>query len=356
MAAYLDRSGGRACGPVIRAGPVKDTGRRGTLPTAPLVRAQATARPRPGRAGARSVRCSAWAAPPAGDAAVVAAAQHLGHAPAAERRGPGVLRLLEQPAGAEALGHRALVVAHRARQQPGDRLDHQACGHLAAREHDVADAQLAVDEVLADPVVDPLVAAAQQAEPVAGGQLARPAPGRTGARPGRAGTAGAAGRRPRPRRRSARAVITMPAPPPNGASSTVRWTSVVWSRMSWQRRSSSPVVARLAEQAGRAERVDDAGEDREDVDPHGAVAFVVVEQPLRRVDDDDAVGVAARRTPPARARRTRARAGRRPGWRPPATHRAAGRPVDLDDLGPDQLVHPQLVGVVDRLGVDGTLV
>ena len=50
--------------------------------------------------------------------------------------------------------------------QPGDGLDDQAGGDLAAGEHDVADAQLVVDEVLADAVVDALVAPAQQAEPV----------------------------------------------------------------------------------------------------------------------------------------------------------------------------------------------
>ena len=44
----------------------------------------------------------------------------------------------------------------------------------------------------------------------------------------------------------------MPAPPPNGLSSIVRWTSVVWRRGSWQRRSTSPAAralpSRLSEQ------------------------------------------------------------------------------------------------------------
>ena len=61
---------------------------------------------------------------------------------------PGELRLLEQPAVAEALGDRAGVVAHHAGHEPGDGLDDEARGHLAAGEHDVADAQLVVDEVL----------------------------------------------------------------------------------------------------------------------------------------------------------------------------------------------------------------
>ena len=79
----------------------------------------------------------------------------------------------------------------------------QAAG-LAAREHDVADAELAVDEVLAHAMVDALVAAAQQGEAVAGRPARRQPPGRSGARPARAGTTAAAARPPRPRRRSAR--------------------------------------------------------------------------------------------------------------------------------------------------------
>ena len=117
---------------------------------------------------------------------------------------PGVLRLLEQARRAEALGDRADVVAHRPGQQPDDRFDHQAGGDLSPAEHDIADAELAVDQVLAHPVVDALVAPAQQAEAVERGQLAGPWPGRSDARRDRAGTAAAADRRPRPTRTPAR--------------------------------------------------------------------------------------------------------------------------------------------------------
>ena len=51
--------------------------------------------------------------------------------------------------------------------KPGHGLDDQARSDLAAVQHHVADAELAVDEVLTHPMVDALVAAAQQAEPVA---------------------------------------------------------------------------------------------------------------------------------------------------------------------------------------------
>ena len=59
------------------------------------------------------------------------------------------------------------------------------------------------------------------------GQLARPAPGRTAAARPRAGTAGRGGSTASTAAKSGSGIITMPAPPPNGASSTVRWRSVV---------------------------------------------------------------------------------------------------------------------------------
>ena len=49
----------------------------------------------------------------------------------------------------------------------------EACRHFPAGQDDVADAQLTVDEVLADAVVDPLVPTAQQAESVGRRQLVR---------------------------------------------------------------------------------------------------------------------------------------------------------------------------------------
>ena len=41
---------------------------------------------------------------PAGDAGVVAGAEHLGHEPPPEVRRPGVLRILEEPVGEALLG------------------------------------------------------------------------------------------------------------------------------------------------------------------------------------------------------------------------------------------------------------
>ena len=77
--------------------------------------------------------------------------------------------------------------------------------------------------------------------------------------------------------------ITMPAPPPNGVSSTVRWTSVAWSRGSWQRRSSSPAARALPSRlSGRTRR--QGREDGEDVDAHGARFRSEVEEAVRGGD------------------------------------------------------------------------
>ena len=87
---------------------------------------------------------------------------------------------------------------------------------------------------------------------------------------------------------------------------------------------------------------------REDVDPHGLDS---VEQPGRRVDHDAAGGVLDDEDHrDERAGVELEQVGGRVGDDGDA--RAARRAVDLDDGRADQLVHPQLVGVVERLGVD----
>ena len=101
--------------------------------------------------------------PPGRDGGVVAAAQYLGDLPAAEVRGTGVLRVLEEPRR-EALVLGRLGVADHARDEPRDGFDDGERGELAAREHEVAERDLAVDEVVGDALVDALVTAAQQRE------------------------------------------------------------------------------------------------------------------------------------------------------------------------------------------------
>ena len=81
-------------------------------------------------------------------------------------------------------------------------------------------------EVVGHPLVDALVAAAEQREPVAGGELARPrlveasAAGADSSSSGRGGSAASTAAK------IGSGAMTMPAPPPNGVSSTVRCRSV----------------------------------------------------------------------------------------------------------------------------------
>jgi len=84
-----------------------------------------------------------------------------GHEPATPREAPPGEGLVVAGGG----------VAHHAGDQAADGLQHHHGGHLPAREHVVAHRQLAVDQVVGHPLVDPLVAAAQQRESGRAGQL-----------------------------------------------------------------------------------------------------------------------------------------------------------------------------------------
>src|SRR6478736_6269311 len=208
-------------------------------------------------------------APPAGDAPVVAAAQHVGRLPTAKDGGARVLRLLEQPCLAEALRHRADVVAHHARQESGHGFDHQARGDLSPGEDDVADADLAVGQVLTHAVVDALVAPADQAEPCSGRQL-------VGQRLVEAPPAGAE------QQQRARWLSGLDGGEdrlgPHDHPGATAEGSVVDAAVHVGRvlaRVVEPEVdgaggAGLAEQAVAAARVNHLGEDREDVDAHPA--------------------------------------------------------------------------------------
>ena len=124
-----------------------------------------------GASGDRAVQRLRMA--PALDAGMIPAEQLIRHGPTSVAGRPRERRLLQQASGTEALLHGAGGVAHRPLEQAADRLDDQARPDLPARQHDVADAHLTVCEMLAHPVVDALVAAAQQAESVESGQLVR---------------------------------------------------------------------------------------------------------------------------------------------------------------------------------------
>src|SRR3954447_24208233 len=104
---------------------------------------------------------------------VMAREQHLRDLPAAPLRRPGVVRVLRAALerGGEGLLGRRLVLAEYARQLAQDRVADDHRGELSARQHVAADRQLLGGEVLDDPLVEALVAAAQQGECGLGGEL-----------------------------------------------------------------------------------------------------------------------------------------------------------------------------------------
>ena len=120
------------------------------------------------------------------------------------------------------------LVAHDPGHEPGDGLDDHERGRLPPGQHVVADRELAVDQVVGDPLVDPFVAPAQQGEPAldavspVAGQLLGHAAGRADGPRGRAGTAAGVGRAASTAAKSGPGARTIPAPPPKGASSTDR--------------------------------------------------------------------------------------------------------------------------------------
>ena len=250
-----------------------------------------------------------------------------------------------RPVGERLVGRR-LVVAHHAGHEPSDRLDHDQRRDLTAGQHEVADRELAVDQVVARPARR-LPRSARRAA------RSRPSPRAHAPRAwSKRSAAGAeqverprADRRPRPRRRAAPA--SAPSRPRHRTASR-RPIDADRSRPSAGRapggregpaRGPSPI--RLCP----SEAFDERREDREDVDPHVRSAFT----------------------------RTGRRADRRRPGRPRQRHDERGRDqhaaIELEQVArrvrderrdeaegvaghveherPDELVHPQRVGIVE---------
>src|SRR5262245_54342354 len=110
-------------------------------------------------------RAEGLAAAPAADLLMVPREQDLGRAPAPRDRGASVVGMVQDPVG-EGVRARRLLVAERARQPPHRGLDHRERRHLAAGQDEVAEAQLLAGHALRDPLVDALVAAAEEHEPL----------------------------------------------------------------------------------------------------------------------------------------------------------------------------------------------
>ena len=274
-----------------------------------------------------------------------------GTCPAPEVGGPGVLRVLEQPV-AEALLGRGGVVAHDPGHQSGHRLDHGEGGHLTAGQHEVADGQLAVDEVVGDPLVDALVAAAQQARTrrrpassVGPGLVETPAAGsEQEQRPGRVDRLDAAktgsGREHHAGARHRRGCRRR-----SGADRRSP------ERRSWTRRSSNPARPALPIRLASRPRGHQVGKNSEHVDAHGWRPAPAGHR-SSRPDGRSAVNRPAWRWT-MKCRGIRPPVGqdqevaRRVGLAPPRPCRSTCPPASTT-VGADQLVHPQGVGVVER--------
>jgi len=118
----------------------------------------------------RAARLGLLAAPP-GDGRVVAAEQDVGHGHAAEFAGARVLRVFQPPGLAVRFLGDALGVAEHAGHVSDYSIDHDHRRHLAAVADEVADADLARPQPQPDALVEALVPAAQQQQPLVPRQL-----------------------------------------------------------------------------------------------------------------------------------------------------------------------------------------
>ena len=236
------------------------------------------ARPPPaGRAAARASRAAPPCAASAARAPWSPESSTSGTAWPRHDGGPRVVRPVEQPSLERVALRRALVAegaragaAPSPRSRPAPPSRPRSARSRPRLSSSVASAS-------ADALVDPLVAAAQQHQPLEAARSAARSPGRSAGRAGESSTTrvplAAASRAgsTRARGRTAPAFITMPGPPPNGASSTVRWRSSVKSRRSWTRRSDEARLARArCTMPSESGRLDHAREDRDHVNPQRA--------------------------------------------------------------------------------------
>ena len=129
---------------------------------------------------------------PAADGVVIATTERMGNGGAAKGLRPGVVRVVEQTAAAMggagnavelasimALGGTEAFVAGRvwisenAWQQTDDGIDDDGGAELSAREDVVADRDLVIAEQIADALVDPLIAAADEDDAIEGREVVR---------------------------------------------------------------------------------------------------------------------------------------------------------------------------------------
>src|SRR6266849_1003542 len=110
-------------------------------------------------------------AAPALDLGVVARAQHVGDGMSLELRRPGVVGVLEKLLVEGFVLWRFFGPQHPG-DQPADGVDHDHGGEFATCLHVVADRDLLVDQVRRDPLINALIASADQVEVIVAGELA----------------------------------------------------------------------------------------------------------------------------------------------------------------------------------------
>ena len=117
-------------------------------------------------------------ATPGSDSGVVAAEEHVRHAPSAKLGRARIVGVL-QHTGAERFFLERLGAAQHAGEQSRDRVEHHQRRKLPATEHVIADGDFLIHGVLTYPLVNPLVMAADQDEVRTPGQDRRRAAGAT---------------------------------------------------------------------------------------------------------------------------------------------------------------------------------
>src|SRR4051812_2420898 len=113
-------------------------------------------------------------ASPASNRGVVAAQEDVGNALPAERARARVLGIFEAAVGPERLVDRALGITQDAGHQPHDGIDDDHGRDLAPRKYIVADRETLGAERVEDPLVEPLITAADQDQPRLPRQLPDP--------------------------------------------------------------------------------------------------------------------------------------------------------------------------------------
>ena len=163
--------------------------------------------------------------PPGGDGAVMAGQQHVRHAAPLPFGGTGVVRIFQQTAARSFPRPRCRRRPSR-RAAAARRVEQDQRGQFAAGQHVVADADLLHVARFDDALVDAFVAAAQQDHAGRGGEALGIAPASSGRPRGVRHTSGRSSATEATAASTMSGRSTMPAPPPNGVSSTVRCRSV----------------------------------------------------------------------------------------------------------------------------------